>query len=65
MNGSEETFVVVEIGAEGGSIKVLGCTADDGAAQYSVQLRDQTVTCREAYILISTKPYRDSGSSVG
>jgi hypothetical protein len=34
----------MEVGAEGGSIKVLSRTADDGAAQYSVQLRDQSMT---------------------
>jgi hypothetical protein len=43
MNGSGQAFVVVEIGAEGGTIKVLGRTVD-GAVQYSVQLRDQTLT---------------------
>jgi hypothetical protein len=36
--------VIMEVGAEGGSIKVLSRSADDGAAQYSVQLRDQAMT---------------------
>jgi hypothetical protein len=39
-----EPTIIIEIGAEGGSIKVLGRPASDGAVQYSVQLRDQTMT---------------------
>jgi hypothetical protein len=37
-------MTIIEIGAEGGSIKVLRRTAGDGSPQYSVQLRDQTMT---------------------
>jgi hypothetical protein len=44
MSSLTEPTVIIEIGAEGGSIKVLRRTADDGAEQYSVQLRDQTMT---------------------
>lgn len=44
MNGGKEPTVVVEIGAEGGSIKVLKRAGAGGAAEYSVQLRDQTLT---------------------
>jgi hypothetical protein len=44
MSSSIEINVVIEIGAEGGSIKVIRRTSDDGVAQYSVQLRDQTLT---------------------
>jgi hypothetical protein len=40
---SEES-VIVEIGAEGGSIKVLARNVNSGTAEYSVQLRDQTMT---------------------
>jgi hypothetical protein len=39
-----KTQLIIEIGAEGGSIKVLGRAADDGATEYSVKLRDQTMT---------------------
>jgi hypothetical protein len=41
---ASEPIVIVQIGAEGGSIKVLRRTADDGDHQYSVQMRDQTMT---------------------
>jgi hypothetical protein len=44
MSSLTEPTVIIEIGAEGGSIKVLASTAKDGAVQYSVQLRDQTMT---------------------
>ena len=39
-----EEVVIVKIGAEGGSIKVLKRTSAGGAVEYSVQLRDQTLT---------------------
>jgi hypothetical protein len=39
-----EPFVVVEIGAEGGGIKVLSRSSDDGCLEYSVTMRDQTLT---------------------
>ena len=35
---------ILEIGAEGGSIKVLGRPAVGGVIEFSVQLRDQTMT---------------------
>jgi hypothetical protein len=43
MNDPKETFVIVEIGAEGGSIKILGRIDDECAPSYSVQLRDQSL----------------------
>jgi hypothetical protein len=43
MSGPTETFVIVEIGAEGGSIKVLGRVDGECTPSYSVQLRDQTL----------------------
>ena len=36
--------VIIEIGAEGGSIKVLARTGADGKPEYCVMLRDQTFT---------------------
>jgi hypothetical protein len=44
MNAASESNLILEIGAEGGSIKVLGRTNTEGVAEYSVQLRDQTLT---------------------
>ena len=38
------TEVIVEIGAEGGSIKVFSRSTADGSLEYSVQMRDQTMT---------------------
>jgi hypothetical protein len=43
MSNSGADIVIIEIGAEGGSIKVLKRTVANGAAEYSVQLRDQTL----------------------
>jgi hypothetical protein len=43
MSNSGAGFVIIEIGAEGGSIKVLR-RDDERAIQFSVQLRDQTMT---------------------
>jgi hypothetical protein len=43
MSGPRETFVIVEIGAEGGSIKVLGRIDDECTPNYSIQLRDQSL----------------------
>lgn len=36
--------IVLEIGAEGGSITVLTRVGDGGVAEYSVRLRDQSLT---------------------
>jgi hypothetical protein len=36
--------IVLKIGAEGGSITVLTRTGDGGIAEYSVRLRDQSLT---------------------
>lgn len=44
MGNGTEPIVVVEIGAEGGSIKVLARSDDDGRLEYSVTMRDQTLT---------------------
>lgn len=40
----DEPIVIVEIGAEGGSITVVARTTDAGIPEYSVRLRDQTLT---------------------
>jgi hypothetical protein len=44
MNGVDQPVVIVDIGAEGGSIKVLARMGPAGTTEYSVQLRDQTLT---------------------
>jgi hypothetical protein len=44
MGNGTEPIVVVEIGAEGGSIKFLARSDDDGRLEYSVTMRDQTLT---------------------
>lgn len=43
MSGQRSTFIIVEIGAEGGSLKVLGRLDDNCTPNYSIQLRDQSL----------------------
>jgi hypothetical protein len=43
MSDTATSTVVLEIGAEGGSIRVLKQIAGSGTAEYSVQLRDQSL----------------------
>jgi hypothetical protein len=44
MNSVSNPTVLIEIGAEGGSIKILARTGSAETTEYSVQLRDQTLT---------------------
>jgi hypothetical protein len=44
MGNTTDPMLVVEIGAEGGSIKVLSRSSDDGSLEYCVTIRDQTLT---------------------
>jgi hypothetical protein len=44
MKAASGSSLILEIGAEGGSIKVLGRSNTEGLAEFSVQLRDQTLT---------------------
>jgi|HubBroStandDraft_1064217.scaffolds.fasta_scaffold78769_2 hypothetical protein len=43
MSGQRGTFIILEIGAEGGSLKVLGRLDDNCMPYYSIQLRDQSL----------------------
>ena len=44
MSGLNEPNVVIKIGAEGGSITVITRASAGGVTEYSVRLRDQTLT---------------------
>jgi hypothetical protein len=44
MSGLNEPNVVIKIGAEGGSITVVARASVGGVTEYSVRLRDQTLT---------------------
>lgn len=44
MTGFTETSAIIEIGAEGGSITVVARTGDGGSTEFSVRMRDQTLT---------------------
>jgi len=44
MTDADEPMVIIEIGAEGGSITVVSRTSAEGVPEYSVRLRDQTLT---------------------
>ena len=44
VSGVNDSVVIIQIGAEGGSITVVARTSAGGVTEYSVRLRDQTLT---------------------
>jgi hypothetical protein len=65
LNASSQPTIIVESGAEGGSIKVLKRTGS-GGAEYSVQLRDQTLKflSEEEPGFVATRHGRRNGTTI-